>query len=282
VRERVLERVLEVRKEPDFVEELRGLQAGELGAHVSFRGVGNGKEQRHRYVLADDGGGLEQPLGLWRQPVDARCQDGLNGGGHPQLLKRPGEPVGASLPGQGLRLNKGPHALLKEEGIGVRPLDQQDLERGKGRVSAKERIEQFVGVLGWQGIDPELAVAGFATPRVAVLGAVVDEEQEARRRQGLDETVEQALGLAVDPVQVLEDHNQGLDLALPQQQTLDRVKGLLAPLVWIESMPGRLLHGHIEEGEEGGHSGGRGLGSASGSSPLPSPGSSADRPGSQA
>ena len=39
------------------------------------------QEQRQRHVLADDGGGLEQPLGLGRQPVDARGQDGLDGGG---------------------------------------------------------------------------------------------------------------------------------------------------------------------------------------------------------
>jgi hypothetical protein len=46
VRERVLECVLEVGKEPYLVEELRGLQAGEFSAHVFFRGVGNGNEQR--------------------------------------------------------------------------------------------------------------------------------------------------------------------------------------------------------------------------------------------
>src|SRR5262249_4131479 len=49
-----------------------------------------------------------------------------------------------------------------------------------------------------------------------------------------------------------------LDLALAQKQTLDRVKRLLAPLPRIESMPGRLLYGHIEEREEGGHSRGEG------------------------
>jgi hypothetical protein len=46
VRERVLERVLEVRKEPGLVEELRGLQVRELGAHLVLRRVGNGQEQR--------------------------------------------------------------------------------------------------------------------------------------------------------------------------------------------------------------------------------------------
>src|SRR5262245_49223426 len=161
-----------------------------------------------------------------------------------------GDAVSAKSP----RLNEGPHALLEEEGIGVRPLDQQLLERGEGRVSAEEPIEQLVGTLGWKGIDPELAVVGFAAPGVAVLGAVADEEQEARRWQALDEAVEQALGLTVDPVQVLEDQDQGLDLALAQQQALDCIKRLLAPLARIESVPGRLLHGHVEEGEKGGHS----------------------------
>ena len=148
MRECVLERIFEVRKEPDLVEELRGLQAGEIGAHLGLRRVGNSEQQRQGYVLADDRGGLEQTLGLGVQAVDARGQDGLDGGGHPQLLNRPGELVGASLARQGPRLNEGPRALLREEGIGVRPLDQQDLERGKGFVSAEERTEQFVGVLG--------------------------------------------------------------------------------------------------------------------------------------
>jgi hypothetical protein len=93
----------------------------------------------------------------------------------------------------------------------------------------------------------ELAVVGLAAPAVLVLGAVVDEEQEARRGQAVDEAIEQGLGLTVDPVQVLEDHHQGLDLALVQQQALDRVKRLLAPLERIEGLPGRLVHRHVQE-----------------------------------
>ena len=255
VRERVLERVLEVRKEPGLVEELRGLEVGELGAHLGLRRVGNGQEQREGHVLADDRGGLEQPLGLGRQAVDARGQDGLHGGGDRQVLDGPGEPVGAALAGQGRRLHQGPHALLEEEGIRFRPLDQEPLERAECRVGAEERLEQLVGALGRQGIDPELAVVGLAAPGVPVLGPVVDEEQEARRGQALDEAVEQGLGLAVDPVQVLEDHHQRLDLALAQQQALDRVERLLAPLERIEGLPGRLVHRHVEERQEGGHDG---------------------------
>jgi hypothetical protein len=58
-------------------------------------------------------------------------------------------------------------------------------------------------------------------------------------------------------MQVLEDHDQGLDGTLAQQQTLERVQRLLAPLARIESMPGRLLYGHVEKGEQGGHNGGK-------------------------
>jgi len=90
---------------------------------------------------------------------------------------------------------------------------------------------------------------------VVVLGTVVDEEQEARRGQAVGEAIEQGLGLAVDPVQVLEDHHQRLDLALAQQQALDRVERLLAPLGRIEGVPGRLVHRHVEERQEGGHGG---------------------------
>jgi hypothetical protein len=59
VRERMLERVLEIGKEPDLVKELRALQVGQLGAHLVLRRVGNGEQQRQGYNLADDGSSLE-------------------------------------------------------------------------------------------------------------------------------------------------------------------------------------------------------------------------------
>jgi len=59
---------------------------------------------------------------------------------------------------------------------------------------------------------------------VAVLGAVVDEEEQARGRQTLDKVLEEGLGLGVDPVQVLEDDKERLDLALTEEQALDRVQ----------------------------------------------------------
>ena len=82
VRQGVLEGVFQLGEEVGLIEELRGLEVGEVAAQVSVRQVGNGLQQGQRHLGANDGGGLQQALGLRRQPVDARCQHGLHGGWH--------------------------------------------------------------------------------------------------------------------------------------------------------------------------------------------------------
>ena len=58
------------------------------------------------------------------------------------------------------------------------------------------------------------------------------------------------LRLGVDPVQVLEDQQQRLHLALAQQQALDGVERPLAALGRVERVPGRVVHRHVEQREE--------------------------------
>jgi hypothetical protein len=65
---------------------------------------------------------------------------------------------------------------------------------------------------------------------VLILRPVVHEEQQPGGRQALDEPIEQRLGLGVDPVEIFEDDQQRLQLALPQQQPLHRVQGTPAAL----------------------------------------------------
>ena len=78
-----------------------------------------------------------------------------------------------------------------------------------------------------------------------VLGPVVDQQEDPDREQALDQTVEQGLRLGIDPVQVLEDHEERLALALPEQEVLDGVEGALAALSGIERLPVGVLDGHI-------------------------------------
>ena len=60
VREGVLERVLEIWIEPGLVEKLGRLQSVEFATEDLLREVDDRLEQHARYVLADDGGDLQE------------------------------------------------------------------------------------------------------------------------------------------------------------------------------------------------------------------------------
>ena len=72
MRQRVLEGVLDVGKEPYLVQELRGLQSLESRLHDRLVGLGESLEQREWHVLADHCGNLQQVLVLRREPIDTR------------------------------------------------------------------------------------------------------------------------------------------------------------------------------------------------------------------
>ncbi len=85
-----------------------------------------------------------------------------------------------------------------------------------------------------------------------VLGPVVDEEEQRRRGQALDEAIEERLGLRVDPVEILDDQQEWLRLRLAQDEALDRIQYPLPALRRVESLPLRILERHVEEGEQRG------------------------------
>jgi len=162
----------------------------------------------------------------------------------------PGHAIRATLTRQDSRLDQRADALLDEERVALGPLDHEPLERGERRVAPEQGVEQGLGALEGQGIDLELPVVGLAPPAVAVLRAVVHEEEHAGRGQALQQAVEQRLGLGVDPVQVLEQDHERLHLALAQEQALDAVEDTLAALGRIEACPGLVLDRDVEQPQD--------------------------------
>jgi hypothetical protein len=129
------------------------------------------------------------------------------------------------------------------------------LERPELDRVTQEGIEEGVGLQTGQRVETELGIVGFVPPTVLVLRAIGDEEQEAGRRQALDEGVEARLRLGIQPVEVFQDHEQGLLLAGTEQELLDGLERLLAALRGIKGLPLGILDRHVQEYQDGRHQG---------------------------
>src|SRR5207245_1410636 len=165
---------------------------------------------------------------------NASAQHRLQRRGHADPADLPREAIRPTLAHEDAGLEQRPNSFLEKERVALGPVGQEPLEGPKLRSVAQETTKQLLGGRWRQGVDPELAVGGLSAPAVLVLGPVVDEEQQARRREALHEAVEEGLGLRVDPVEVLEDGRHGLHLALPKKQPLDAVEGALPPPRGVE------------------------------------------------
>ena len=197
-------------------------------------------EQDERDVLSDDGGRLQQLLLRGWEPVDPGGQDGLDRGRNLNSVEGLSEAIGPALAHQGLRLHESPHALFQKERVAIRPLDEQCPQRGQLGVGAQERLQEILGPFARERIDAELRVVGPVAPGVLVLGAIGDEEQETGGGEPVDQAVEPRLGLGIDPVQILEDQEQRLDLALAEDQVPEGFERVLAALARLEPLPPRV------------------------------------------
>jgi hypothetical protein len=88
---------------------------------------------------------------------------------------------------------------------------------------------------------------------VVIFRPVVDEQEHPCGGETLDEPVEQSLGLAIDPVEILEHHEQRLLLTLPEQQVFDSVQRALAALLGVQGRPLCVLGGNVQERQHGRH-----------------------------
>ena len=117
--------------------------------------------------------------------------------------------------------------------------------------SPSSACEQFVGALGGQRVEPELAVVGLAAPAVLVFGPVVDQEQQARRRQALDQAVEQRLRLGSrSSAGPRRPASSGCTWLSRSSRRLTRVERALAALRRVERCPGGIVDRHVQQREQ--------------------------------
>ncbi|MDP2625869.1 MAG: hypothetical protein Q8Q58_03040 [Candidatus Rokubacteria bacterium] len=107
------------------------LKPGQALAQPALPEVADAGQELERYILADDGRGLEQVLLVLREAVDAGGQYRLDGGRRLERGNGPGGAVPAALAGERSRLDQMPHRLLEKERVALRPLDQEGLQRAE-------------------------------------------------------------------------------------------------------------------------------------------------------
>ena len=169
--ERVCEGVRDLRVELDLVQELALLEPAKAGPQLVLGDVGGRREQPARDVLADGGGRLQHLLVLGGESIDARGERGVHALGNMRDRRGLLRAVRPALAGEDAVLHEVADALLEEEGIALRPLDQELPDRGELGRAAEERVEQRAGPRRGQGVDADLAVVRLARPSVAATPA---------------------------------------------------------------------------------------------------------------
>src|SRR5262245_26257346 len=231
----MLERVLEFREQTGFIQEPRGLEICEISAEITSPVI-EGLKQDDRHVLSDNSGRLQQALCLGRESIDPPGEQRLHRCWHSDRRDVRRQAVRASFTGEDSGLHQGPHGLFEEERVALGLIDQQTLERRNLGNVTHQSPQELLGALRGQRVDSELTIVSLTSPGVSVFGSVVDEKQDGRPRQAVHKAVQQRLRLWVDPVKVLQHHNERLDLALAAQQAFDRIKSELAAL-WRLQVP---------------------------------------------
>ena len=226
--EGMLEGVDQLGKQTHLVQKLGILEMHEPLAERPFRKLHHGLEE-------DQGTSVPMTAAVW-------SRDFSSGGRRSMRVARTActvagtwqgeegvrQAIGARLAHQSPGLYERPHALLQEEGITLGALDQEWIEGCQARVVSQEGLQEDVGTRWGQGVQPQLRVVGLTPPAVPIVGTIVDQEEQTRRREALAETLEECLGLGIEPVQILNDQQQGLQLALTQQHPLERHERALA------------------------------------------------------
>ena len=168
------------------------------------------------------------------------------------VLHVSGRTVCSPIPDEDARLDEASDAFLQKERVAAGAGDQQRRQFRGGGLSPEQVIEQQAGDIGRERLEQNLRVVAFVAPPVPVLGTVTGQNQQPMLGDALHQGVQDLLRLRVDPVQILDDDDDGLQAALLHEQAREGLQRPAVFLVRVERAPRRVDHWHIEECQERG------------------------------
>ena len=176
----------------------------------------------------------------------ARTASTVSGTRIPSTSQRP--PAGTARPDEDSRLHEGAHALLDEERIALGSVDQvlpEGNQAGIGPRPASRTVSPRSTATAGRG--GSWRVTGPVRPRMLILGPIRHEKHDPRRRQGVDQRIQQCLRLGIDPLHVVHHHDHGTALTFSKQQKPDGIEGPLAPLRGVQGEPPAVVDRHVEQ-----------------------------------
>src|SRR5215813_14559709 len=109
------------------------------------------------------------------------------------------------------------HHLFHKERRAVGLLENEVLQRREARSVPQQNSEEGFGFGFAQSRQVKLGIVGLLSPLMAILRAVVDQQQNPRIGDTLTERIEKPLHLIIYPVQVFKDENEGPVETLAQE-----------------------------------------------------------------
>ena len=211
LRERVLEDVDGLLGVRLGVDELQTRKLGQWRAERPWL-LADRLQERDRELASEDRGRLQHALGRLGQPVDARRQHAVHRVGD-------GDRLGAA----GVI---GDHAsqLFEEERVAFSPVEDTPGKRVRRLHPGGDGADDGQARLRSQGPQGELRHVRAFAPGRAVPWTVGREQHHGRRRDAFDESAQKGLRGLVDPVQVLDEEDEGLAPARSHQELEQRVE----------------------------------------------------------
>ena len=236
--------------------------AGErVERRVHRDGLGRGRlQQRHLEAGTDHRRFLDDPSLHRVEPVQAREQQPVQGGGHLRGRRLRGaaplEPVADQHP----RRHQRAHHLLEVQRVASRPLQDQEPQvlREEMRRVSEPRGQQILAVRPREWHDLDRGVRGPArAQRIRLERRPVHQEQQERTiREPVRDHPEQLDGGGVGPVQILDDQHQRAGGQPALHQGVGRQEDLALELLGLQMADARVVLLEPEHpGERGDHRG---------------------------
>jgi hypothetical protein len=233
----------------EWDEELAALQGAQRGGHALGR-VHHPLDQRPGQATPDHGGHLQHRLLELGELIDPAAENRAQAGRDLEHIEWLSQPRSAGLTLERPAPEEAPHHLLAEEWVPRRTL-LDPLGHGRhARVVAEQALQQLARVLGAEGAELDACIAERIQPVRRVFRTEVHQQEAPGVGHDPTDLCEERLARRVDPVEVLDHHENRRDARALQQQPPQQPDELALPRSGIEPRGGPLGVRRAQEVEE--------------------------------